>query len=217
MIDCGPFRSRVALAALCWACRACAARGGGHGAVPAERSGVLVARRRRVGAQRQLPVGQPAVERAAVSARHSRADAGREDRPRLSRRRTGTELHLHRLAQAVDRLHRRHPPRQSGSASALQGAVRIVGDSRRLRRAAVLEAAAAGPDRAIEPRKRSSTRTRPRAASDRLYTETMAQSARSTVHHASIRSVGGRSARHRVRVSRVLHVRSRASSTRRRA
>ena len=106
-----------------------ARRGGGHGPVPTERSGVLVARRRCVGAQRQLPVGQPAVERAAVSVRDPRADARREGRSRLSRRGAGTELHLHRLAQAVDRLHRRHPPRQSGSASAVQGAVRVVGQT----------------------------------------------------------------------------------------
>ena len=47
------------------------------------------------------------------------------------------------------------------------------------------------------------------AASERLYTETMAQSARSAVHHPSLRAVRGRSAGHRVRVSRVLHVRPR--------
>ena len=102
----------------------------GHAADPAQRPGVLEARRGPVRAERQLPVRQPAVERAAVSARHPELTRVAQAGTRVSRRRPGTELHLHRRAQAVDRVHRRHPPRQSGSPSPLQGALRAVGGPR---------------------------------------------------------------------------------------
>ena len=77
-------------------------------------------------------------------------------RPRLSRRRAGAELQLHRGAQAGDGLHRRRPARQPAAAPDVQGAVRAVGRSRGVRVAAVLEEAAGRPDRARRRRRRSS-------------------------------------------------------------
>ena len=91
-----------------------------------------------------VPVGQPAVERAVAPARHPRPGRdGRESgtRSRLHRRRPRAELHLHRRAQAVDGVHRGHPAREPRPAPDVQGALRAVGRSRRVRLAPLLPAA----------------------------------------------------------------------------
>ena len=124
-----------------------AGRGGRHAAGAADRPGILEAQSRTFRAERLFPVGQPAVERDLASSASfrdllTRTQAGR----RLSRRRAGAELHLHRGAQAEDGVHHRHPPRQPAHAADVQGAVRAVGRSRRLHVAAVHEEAAGGPD-----------------------------------------------------------------------
>ena len=78
----------------------------------ADRPGVLAADRRVLRAGRVLPVRQPRLERGHVSVRDSARCRRRQARRRLSRRRPGSELHLHRRARAADRVHPRHPPRQ---------------------------------------------------------------------------------------------------------
>ena len=57
---------------------------------------------------------------------------------RLRRRRPGSELHLHRLAEAAHRLHRRHPAAEHDAAPDVQGADRDVADARGVPLAAVL-------------------------------------------------------------------------------
>ena len=71
---------------------------------------------------------------AVIPASHSR----REAEPRLSWRRSRTELHLHRGPQAEDGLHRRRPARQPAAAPDVQGALRVVIGPRRLHLPAVL-------------------------------------------------------------------------------
>ena len=136
------------------ACAARAGRSGGGGIVadPAERSGVLAARDGVVRAGRVLSLRQPALERARIPVRHARACPDDQAGPRLHGSGSRAELHLHRRHRAGDGVHRRHPPRQSRSASDVQSAVRAVGGSRRVRVAAVLEEAAGGADARSRPR-----------------------------------------------------------------
>ena len=100
----------------------------------ADRPGILEAQLRLLGAGRVLPVRQPAVERDLDAAGDSGAAVEHQDAERLHGRRPRAELHLHHVAQAEDGLHRRRPARQPRSAADVQGRVRAVGGSRRLRR-----------------------------------------------------------------------------------
>ena len=125
------------------------------------RPGILAPRHGVVRTGRRLPLRQPAVQRAGVPVRRSRACADDEARPRVHGRRPRTELHLHRRHEAGDGVHRRRPARQSRSASDVQGALRAVGGSGGVRVAPVFEEAAGRPEREIDRPPKSSARSGP--------------------------------------------------------
>ena len=96
---------------------ACAAHGPGAGQLRRPDRGA-------VRAGRLLRHRQPDLERAVVPAGDPGAAAGRRARRGLHRRRSRSELLLHRPHPSGDRLHRRHPPRQPAPAPAVQGDLR---------------------------------------------------------------------------------------------
>ena len=92
----------------------------------------------------------------AGSSTSSRTSSRRPQSPaqsRLRRRRPRTELHLHCRAEAVDGVHRGHPARQLRPALDVQGALRALGRSRRVRLAPLLPAAARRADHHVDDRR----------------------------------------------------------------
>ena len=98
------------------------------GTAPARRRRARVRRARRAAlrAERRVRHRQPDFQRAVVPARGAGARTGRRHRRRLHRRRSGSELFLHRPHPARRSLHRRHPARQPAAAPAVQGDLRGV-------------------------------------------------------------------------------------------
>ena len=94
---------------------------------------------------------------------------------RVRRGRVRAELQLHRRRPALARLHRRHPARQLRPAPALQGAVRAVGGSCRLRRRRCSRGKRPAGLTTATPRRRQSSRpTSAPPPSRKLYTRNLA-------------------------------------------
>ena len=105
--------------------------------------------------------GQPALEREPGLDGSRCAGGVREAVGRVSRRRAGAELHLHRGDASAHRLHHGHPAGEPAAAPDVQGAVRDVGESRRLRRPALQPQAAHQPDRDVVGRRTAWSVSRP--------------------------------------------------------
>ena len=171
-----------------------------------QRRGLLAAERIALRTTRHLRgVGQLRVERAEGGGERTVAASGGR---RLRRRRARTELHLHRAAAAVDRLRRRHPPREPQPAASLQGAVRDVEHSRRLRVGAVLASSAVRPFSQCE-RRGDLRRVRRRACLGVVVHVERGARPRSAAEGARLSAGAGRPRVDQSRLQGVLHGRAR--------